>query len=139
MTPSAAYCAPVNRAAASTIRSSTPSRESSELIAMPVSTSARTRSVSRAVAILFNADTTAGRSRSAENPQTGSGRIPPARRLVADGGTPSSRLTAVQIPEPPQGLEEEMSTLTADNRVATALRGKSDLLRKFFEWGGFAA
>jgi len=32
-----------------------------------------------------------------------------------------------------------MSTITADNRVATALRGKSDLLRKFFEWGGFAA
>ena len=32
-----------------------------------------------------------------------------------------------------------MSTITADNRVATAFRGKSDLLRKFFEWGGFAA
>ena len=32
-----------------------------------------------------------------------------------------------------------MSAITADNRVATALRGKSDLLRKFFEWGGFAA
>src|SRR5439155_3913851 len=59
MTPSAAYCAPVNRAAASMIRSRTPSRESSELIAMPVSTSARTRSVSRAVAIILNADTTA--------------------------------------------------------------------------------
>jgi len=36
-------------------------------------------------------------------------------------------------------LEEEMSTITADNRVATALRGKSNPLRKLFEWGGFAA
>jgi len=36
-------------------------------------------------------------------------------------------------------LEEEMSTITAENRVATATRAKSDLLRKLFEWGGFAA
>ena len=49
ITPSAAYCAPVTRAAASTMRSSTPSSDSSELIAMPVSTSARRRSVSCAV------------------------------------------------------------------------------------------
>ena len=32
-----------------------------------------------------------------------------------------------------------MSTFTADNRVKTAIREKSDLLRKLFEWGGFAA
>jgi hypothetical protein len=32
-----------------------------------------------------------------------------------------------------------MSTITADNRVATAAREKSDLVRKLFEWGGFAA
>lgn len=32
-----------------------------------------------------------------------------------------------------------MSTVTADNRVTTAVRAKSDLLRKLFEWGGFAA
>jgi hypothetical protein len=32
-----------------------------------------------------------------------------------------------------------MSTITADNRVAQAVRTRSDLFRKFFEWGGFAA
>jgi len=32
-----------------------------------------------------------------------------------------------------------MSTITADKRVATAARAKSDLMRKLFEWGGFAA
>ena len=32
-----------------------------------------------------------------------------------------------------------MSTITADNRVTTAIRARSDLFRKLFEWGGFAA
>jgi hypothetical protein len=32
-----------------------------------------------------------------------------------------------------------MSTITADKRVTTALSAKSDLIRKLFEWGGFAA
>ena len=32
-----------------------------------------------------------------------------------------------------------MSSITADNRVSSAVRGKSDLARKFFEIGGFAA
>jgi hypothetical protein len=32
-----------------------------------------------------------------------------------------------------------MSTITADNRVAQAVRTRSDLFRKLFEWGGFAA
>ena len=32
-----------------------------------------------------------------------------------------------------------MSSITADNRVETASRGKSDLLRTLLEWGGFAA
>jgi hypothetical protein len=32
-----------------------------------------------------------------------------------------------------------MSTITADNRAATAVRRKSDQLRRLFEWGGFAA
>ncbi len=32
-----------------------------------------------------------------------------------------------------------MSTITADKRVGTAARAKSDLMRKLFEWGGFAA
>jgi hypothetical protein len=32
-----------------------------------------------------------------------------------------------------------MSTITADNRVTQAVRTRSDLFRKFFEWGGFAA
>jgi hypothetical protein len=32
-----------------------------------------------------------------------------------------------------------MSTITADNRVTQAVRTRSDLLRKLFEWGGFAA
>lgn len=32
-----------------------------------------------------------------------------------------------------------MSTITASNRVSSAVRGKSDLARKFFEIGGFAA
>jgi hypothetical protein len=32
-----------------------------------------------------------------------------------------------------------MSTITADNRVRTAVRAKSGLIRKLFEWGGFGA
>ena len=32
-----------------------------------------------------------------------------------------------------------MSTITADNRVTPAVRSRSDLFRKLFEWGGFAA
>jgi hypothetical protein len=32
-----------------------------------------------------------------------------------------------------------MSTITADNPVTTAIRAKSDLFRKLFEWGGFCA
>jgi hypothetical protein len=32
-----------------------------------------------------------------------------------------------------------MSVLTADNRVTHAVRTRSDLFRKLFEWGGFAA
>jgi hypothetical protein len=32
-----------------------------------------------------------------------------------------------------------MSTITADNRVTQAVRTRSDLFRKLFEWGGFAA
>jgi hypothetical protein len=32
-----------------------------------------------------------------------------------------------------------MSTITADHRVTQVVRTKSDLMRKFFEWGGFAA
>ena len=32
-----------------------------------------------------------------------------------------------------------MSTITADNRVTTAERTKSELVRKLLEWGGFAA
>jgi hypothetical protein len=32
-----------------------------------------------------------------------------------------------------------MSTITADNRVTPAVRTRSDLFRKLFEWGGFAA
>src|SRR5438067_6854043 len=32
-----------------------------------------------------------------------------------------------------------MSTITADKRVTTAERTKSDLFRKLLEWGGFAA
>jgi hypothetical protein len=32
-----------------------------------------------------------------------------------------------------------MSTITADNRATTVVSAKSDLLRKLFEWGGFAA
>ena len=32
-----------------------------------------------------------------------------------------------------------MSTITADNRVASATRAKSDTVRKLFEIGGFAA
>jgi hypothetical protein len=32
-----------------------------------------------------------------------------------------------------------MSTITADNRATRAVRGKSDLFRKLFEWGGFGA
>ncbi|HEY6069175.1 MAG TPA: hypothetical protein VIU81_10830, partial [Gaiellaceae bacterium] len=32
-----------------------------------------------------------------------------------------------------------MSTVTADNRVVTAVRERSDFLRKLFEWGGFGA
>jgi hypothetical protein len=32
-----------------------------------------------------------------------------------------------------------MSTITADNRVTQAARTRSDLFRKLFEWGGFAA
>jgi hypothetical protein len=32
-----------------------------------------------------------------------------------------------------------MSSITADNGVTTALSAKSDLIRKLFEWGGFAA
>jgi hypothetical protein len=32
-----------------------------------------------------------------------------------------------------------MSTITADNRVMPTVRTRSDLFRKLFEWGGFAA
>ncbi len=32
-----------------------------------------------------------------------------------------------------------MSTITSDNRVATAFRAKSDTFRTLFEWGGFIA
>jgi hypothetical protein len=32
-----------------------------------------------------------------------------------------------------------MSTITADKRVAKAVRARSDLFRKLFEWGGFGA
>ena len=32
-----------------------------------------------------------------------------------------------------------MSTITADHRVTQVVRTKGDLMRKFFEWGGFAA
>jgi hypothetical protein len=32
-----------------------------------------------------------------------------------------------------------MSTITADNRVTQAVRTRSDLFRKLFEWGGFGA
>jgi hypothetical protein len=32
-----------------------------------------------------------------------------------------------------------MSTITADNRVTTAIRAERDLLRRLFEWGGFGA
>ncbi|HEU5277997.1 MAG TPA: hypothetical protein VFU26_03735 [Gaiellaceae bacterium] len=32
-----------------------------------------------------------------------------------------------------------MSTITADNRVTTVIREKSDLFRKVFQWGGFVA
>jgi hypothetical protein len=32
-----------------------------------------------------------------------------------------------------------MSTITADNRVTQAVRTRSDLVRKLFEWGGFGA
>jgi hypothetical protein len=32
-----------------------------------------------------------------------------------------------------------MSTITADNRVTKAVRTRSDLFRKLFEWGGFGA
>jgi hypothetical protein len=32
-----------------------------------------------------------------------------------------------------------MSTITAPNRVTTAVRAKSDLMRKLFEWAGFCA
>jgi hypothetical protein len=32
-----------------------------------------------------------------------------------------------------------MSSITAGDRAKTAVRGKSDLARKLFEWGGFAA
>lgn len=32
-----------------------------------------------------------------------------------------------------------MSTVTADNRATSAVRAKSDLFRKLFEWGGFGA
>ena len=32
-----------------------------------------------------------------------------------------------------------MSTITAENRVTQVVRTKSDLFRKLFEWGGFAA
>jgi hypothetical protein len=32
-----------------------------------------------------------------------------------------------------------MNTITADNRVTTAVRTRSDLFRKLFEWGGFGA
>jgi len=32
-----------------------------------------------------------------------------------------------------------MNTITADNRVTQAVRTRSDLFRKLFEWGGFAA
>ena len=32
-----------------------------------------------------------------------------------------------------------MSTVTAGNRSTTAVRERSDLIRKLFEWGGFAA
>ena len=32
-----------------------------------------------------------------------------------------------------------MSTITADNRAVPAVRTRSDLFRKLFEWGGFAA
>jgi len=32
-----------------------------------------------------------------------------------------------------------MSTITAENRVTTAVPAKSDLIRKLFEWGGFGA
>jgi hypothetical protein len=32
-----------------------------------------------------------------------------------------------------------MSTITSDNRVVPAVRERSDLFRKLFEWGGFAA
>src|SRR5881227_1261002 len=32
-----------------------------------------------------------------------------------------------------------MSTITADNRVTQAVRPRSDLIRKLFEWGGFGA
>ena len=32
-----------------------------------------------------------------------------------------------------------MSTITAENRLATTIRAKSNVLRKLFEWGGFGA
>jgi hypothetical protein len=32
-----------------------------------------------------------------------------------------------------------MSTITADNRVTSAVRARSERIRKLFEWGGFAA
>jgi len=51
ITPSAAKRAPVSVAAASTIRSNTASSESSELIAIPVSSRVRSRSDSLAVVI----------------------------------------------------------------------------------------
>src|SRR4051812_16635319 len=44
ITPSAAYCAPVSSAAVSSTRCNTASRDSSELIAIPVSISIRVRS-----------------------------------------------------------------------------------------------
>src|SRR5439155_10533918 len=34
---------------------------------------------------------------------------------------------------------QEMSTITADKRVTHAVRTRSDLARKLFEWGGFGA
>ena len=118
ITPRAAYFAPVTRAAAAVIRSSTASSESSELIAMPVSTSVRRRSVSSGAAtspiVSEGSRSVVSRNRARSSPRR--------RRASADGGAKPGGLTSKRPRNHHKGLEADMSTITADNRVAKATR-----------------
>src|SRR2546428_6978106 len=61
------------------------------------------------------------------------------RGATPDGVSSRGRLTESDPGTTTKDWRHDMSTITADNRVTPAVRSRSDLFRKLFEWGGFAA